>query len=188
MRRILPIALLALTLPLASCSWFDWMNPWSGDSSAPASSSAATDATFAGCPQVASIRDLSLYQNPAVATDDQLVVNVRMGNVKSTCSSVSDGFKVDASFDVAALRGAASQAKNLSIPFFVSVVNAKDEILQRDTYEIPLTFDGDTKQMRVNTPFSINVPSSDGNTNRVLIGFQLSQDQLNANASFFGSK
>src|SRR5262249_22221948 len=68
------LPLLAL-LALAACDTWDDM--WNGS---PSQTPAIATGTMSGCPQVAVIRDLSVYQNPPAGDETSLIVNARMGN------------------------------------------------------------------------------------------------------------
>ncbi len=192
--RILPVFLLASTLTLGACSWVG-IETAPDETAPPPPEAAASEAakppaySYAGCPKVELIKELTIYQHPPQATDATLVINTRMGKLQSKCGSTTDGFLVDGRFDILALRGAASASKLANLPFFVSVVNEKEEILQRDIYDIPITFEDGKPTVRMTIPFSVPVPkaSETGALPRVFIGFHLGQEQLEANTKLFNA-
>lgn len=201
MKRL--IALCLLTLGLSGCSWFEsldwpeWPDWFDSDSSettaAPASASGSTTAPEANrigsnCPQVAVIRDLSVYQHPPAADENTLVISARMGNISGGCSYDDKGNLVQAHFDVVAVRGLQTAGKRAAIPFLISVLDSKDQVVRKETYEIPVVFEGDSRDFRTRVPINPRVAlpqGTDASQYRVLIGFQLSKDQVDANTRFF---
>lgn len=141
-----------------------------------------------GCPQVAVVRDLSVYQHPAMADESNLVISVRMGNLRGVCELDDNDNKVDASFEVVAQRGMNTAGRRAAVPFFISVLDAQDQVVKKETYEIPVVFENGVTTKKMNIPVNptLGVPAGDNPANyRVLIGFQLSPDQVNANTNFF---
>ncbi|HVY12500.1 MAG TPA: hypothetical protein VHB73_02925 [Alphaproteobacteria bacterium] len=175
--------LLALTLTACDTMSSAW-NDVAGDDMPPANALPSP-----GCPQVAVIRSLSIYQNPPQADENTLVLTARMGKLRSSCESNEAGVTVNASFDVAAMKGQNSASNHVSIPFFVSVVDAGDNVISKNVYEIPLDFDDGAMEAHVTTPIQpqFNVrPGESGAKYRVLVGFHLNPSQIDANARFFG--
>jgi hypothetical protein len=173
MNRRHAIRLIALVFSLTSCANNEDIKPV---------------VQYASCPQVAVIRDLSVYQNPAAADENNLVISVRMGNIKGGCAYDEKGNQIEAGFDVAAVRGPNTAGKRASVPFFISVLNSRDEVVKKETYEIPIVFEDNNRQMRMNVPVNPLVatpPGDDPTQYRILIGFQLSSEQVDANNAFF---
>jgi hypothetical protein len=174
MKRLLPLAL--LTFGLAACSAID-------EAEMPIASTS--------CPQVAVIRDLSVYQHPPRSDETNLVVSARMGNIQGGCSIDKNTGTVKAGFDVVALRGINTAGRRAVLPFFVSVLDTKDTVVKKETYEIPVVFDGAQRLLTMHIPVNPNIAApagEDPSQYRVLIGFQLSSEQVDANAAYFGSK
>lgn len=171
MKRFLALCLLAL--PLVSCS---------------TSEPEPQPLPINDCPQVAVVRDLSVYQHPPAADENTLVISARMGNVQTGCSLDETGKRIDGGFDVIAIRGTNTAGRRAAMPFFVSVVDQNDTVVKKEVYEIPVRFEGDQREMKINIPVNpkVGIPEGgDPKQYRVLIGFQLSQEQLNANTSYF---
>ncbi len=149
--------------------------------------------TAGGCPQIAIIRDLSVYQHPAAADESNLVISARMGHVINNCKTDNDGNGVSdplaqTSFDVVAIRGANTAGKRAAMPFSVSVVDENDKVIKKEIYEIPIQFRDYGRELQLTVPVNPNVglPSDqDPSKYRVYIGFQLSAEQLRANTAYF---
>jgi hypothetical protein len=179
MKRL--FALFLLALPLASCS------------SGPATPEPVI--TAGGCPQIAIIRDLSVYQHPVVADESNLVISARMGNLQPNCKTDEQGNAVSdplgqTAFDVVAIRGTNTAGHRAAMPFSVSVVDSNDTVIKKEIYEIPVVFRDNSREVRLTVPVNPNVglPSDqDASKYSVLIGFQLSAEQLKANTNFFSS-
>jgi hypothetical protein len=171
-----------LALALSSCSTMNdsWDSVFGGGSEPLGKTSA--------CPQVAVIRDLSVYQNPAAADETTLIYSARMGNVRGNCSVDENGLTVNATAELVALRGINGTSGNVTLPFFVSVLDAKENVISKKSFDVNVSFDNSERQSRVSIPLKprINlVPGQDGSTYRVLAGFELSADQVDANTRFF---
>jgi len=142
-----------------------------------------------GCPQVAVIRDLSVYQNPPTITPaTPLIINAHMGAVEGGCVAEPGGVTLDASFGVVASRGTQTAGHHVNLPFFVVLLDNHDKVLQKYLYEIPLVFAGDTLEVKTTLPLTQQLdlpPQADGADYRVLIGFQLLPNQVDANKQFF---
>lgn len=146
-----------------------------------------------GCPKVAIIRDLSVYQHPAAADESNLVISARMGNLKSNCRVDENGNAVEdpmlqSGFDVVALRGSNTAGKRAAMPFSVSVVDENDQVIKKEIYEIPILFHDNSNELHLTVPVNPMVglpPDQDASKYQVLVGFQLSKDQLNANTNYF---
>ncbi len=155
--------------------------------------SATPIVTAGGCPTIAIVRDLSVYQHPAAADESNLVISARMGNVNNNCKTDEDGNGVadplaQTSFDVVAIRGANTAGKRAAMPFSVSIVDANDNVLKKEVYEIPIVFRDNSRQLQLTVPVNPNIgipTDQDPSKYQVLIGFQLSAEQLKANMAYF---
>jgi hypothetical protein len=83
-------------------------------------------------------------------------------------------------------RGAASDARQVVLPWFVAVVDKRDgQVLDRQAYRDTLTFEpnasranGDSQQVQLNLPVSEERKAQDY---RVVVSFQLTPEQLEMN-------
>lgn len=183
MKRLSQVRLLAFSVSLFSLAACSSAEP-------PA---ATPVVTAGGCPHVAIVRDLSVYQHPAAADESNLVITARMGNVNPNCTvddkgnAVSDPL-VQSGFDVVALRGVNTAGKRAVMPFSVSVVDALNNVIKKEIYEIPILFDGNSRLLKLTVPVNPMVglpPDKDASSYQVFIGFQLNADQLRANTDYF---
>jgi hypothetical protein len=182
MRRNALFFLPFLALALSSCSTVN--DSWDGVFGGGGEPLGKTSA----CPQVAVVRDLSIYQNPPSADESTLIYSARMGNVRGNCAVNEGGLAVNATAELVALRGINGTSGSVTLPFFVSVLDPKDNVLDKRSYDVNVTFDNSERQSRASIPIKpqINLArGQDGSGYRVLVGFELSADQVDANTRFF---
>jgi hypothetical protein len=173
MRRLVASSLLLFSL--AACGTSD-------------STDSANGPLPTSCPQVAVIRDLSVYQYPPAADESNLVISARMGNIKGGCSYDEKGNMIEASFQVASIHGANTAGHRARVPFFISVLDASDNVVRKEVYEIPVVFEGNSRETYNSVPINprVALPSgADASQYRVFLGFQLTKEQVDANHRFF---
>ncbi len=134
------------------------------------------------CPQTAIIRDLELardYGNDTI-DDKTLVATAMMKNVKGRCDYTDEGVEVE--FDLLILGGKGPRlgGDRASFPFFISVLDPEKTIMSKEMMTAEIAFGGagvveKTEQLRVFIPLE---KDADGSLYQVLMGFQLTEDQL----------
>ncbi|NCT40319.1 MAG: hypothetical protein GW778_01480 [Alphaproteobacteria bacterium] len=148
--------------------------------------------TDADCPTVKIVSDLSrLYEfndNQAMLTKN-LESSVQMLETNSTCTynerSVTVDLKLEFDGELGPKgRSAANEKPFFSYPFFVAVTNANGKILAKEIFAASMTYDpGQNNQTYYETLRQI-IPAdtrAQGAGYKVMIGFQLAQDQLEYN-------
>ena len=135
--------------------------------------------TAGGCPNIAIIRDLSVYQHPAAADESNLVISARMGHVINNCKTDEDGNGVadplaQTSFDVVAIRGTNTAGKRAAMPFSVSIVDENEQVIKKEIYEIPILFRDNSRELQLTVPVNPNIGllgDQDPSKYQVLFGF-----------------
>jgi len=139
------------------------------------------------CPQVAILRDLGTLRDfgkekPAAT---QLVAAARMHDIGGDCGYQDKGIDIAFRVSFTAVKGPHLSGDRAQFPFFIAVVNPNGEILNKDqmTEEFYFKTD-DTKTVTREEPLHVFIPMpkekhADGPNYRVLIGFQLTEEQLN---------
>jgi hypothetical protein len=83
---------------------------------------------------------------------------------------------------IAAKRGPADTARSASIPYFVAVVDAKKNIIQKNIFNLKLAFPGNLTQNEVTDEMvDLTIPVTgglDGNDFEIYIGLQLSREEM----------
>ena len=101
------------------------------------------------CPAVAvptHTGDVTLFNPPADRTTSALDLTATITNVRTTCTEVGDRIQVVASFDVVARRAAAGPARQVTLPWFASVLRAGTTIESKQAGTVTLNFaDNDTR-------------------------------------------
>ena len=116
-----------------------------------------------------------------------VVAKAEIGKVVSTCEyNIDDAtITVDLAFDGLAELGPAATSRDLSLKTFVAVTRRFNSFDNKQVYEVPVTFEAGRRQMRfVKTVEGTILPyggSADGRIYQILIGFQLTGDQLEYN-------
>jgi hypothetical protein len=95
------------------------------------------------CPQVAipaATGDITLF-DPAGSTDASAIdIEAAITNLRDTCNETGPDVISTATFDVVATRRDASQARQVVLPFFDTVVQAGDRVVAKKVGEVALNF------------------------------------------------
>jgi len=125
-------AILFAMLPLAACSSGMDFDETGGVKIARSSCPAVAVPTYTG--------DITLFSSPADRTIASLDLSAAITNVRTTCTEVGDRIQVVASFDVVARRAAAGPARQVSLPWFASVLRAGTQIESKQAGAVTVTF------------------------------------------------
>lgn len=134
------------------------------------------------CPQTAIIRDLELardYGNDT-ADDKTLVATALMKSVKGKCDYTDEG--VDVEFDLLILGGKGPRlgGDRASFPLFISVLDPDKNILSKEmmTTDISYGSSGVADKIEQLHVFIPTEKDADASNYQVLLGFQLTEEQL----------
>jgi len=84
--------------------------------------------------------DITLF-NPADSTDASAIdVVANITNLRSTCSEAGDQFYTEATFDVYARRTDASAARQVTLPYFSTVVRGGTAVVAKRVGQVTLNF------------------------------------------------
>ena len=140
------------------------------------------------CPRVAIVADaadLSRYRPGGGQDLTDLVLDGRIAGFKGGCEREDrDHVRTTLTVDLQMLRGPATQGRRAQVSYFVAVRDG-DRILDKQTYNLGVTFPDNQDQMRMTGPeTSLLVAVSKEKAAAaydVLIGFQLSPEELALN-------
>lgn len=137
------------------------------------------------CPQTAIIRELEQVKDYGNDTPDNetLVATALMKSVKGRCD-YNEGY-VDVDFELALVagRGPRLGSNRVSFPYFVSIIDPAQAILSKELMTAEFTFDDEKKATGSNESLHVRIPIEsvpDGRNFRVLMGFQLTEEQRKA--------
>tara|TARA_R110000782_G_scaffold167129_5_gene259169 strand:+ start:23171 stop:23803 length:633 start_codon:yes stop_codon:yes gene_type:complete len=84
--------------------------------------------------------DITLF-DPAGSTDASAIdIVAAMTNLRSTCSEAGDQFYTEATFDVLATRRDASSAREVTLPYFSTVVRGGTAVIAKRVGEVRISF------------------------------------------------
>lgn len=144
------------------------------------------------CPRVEAVEDLKMlseFSDTNNQTEQNLISTVKITKIQSACSYEERSVTVDLKMDFAGRigpqsRSAAGNSPFFSYPFFVAVTSANGTILAKEIFAASMTYAPGqntqtyTEKMRQIIP----IENRDRGANyKVLVGFQLTPDQLSHN-------
>lgn len=137
------------------------------------------------CPQVAILRDLDDMKDYGTEKPDpaELVAQARMLNVTGDCAYEDNGIDVHFDLNMVAAKGPRLGGLRASFPYFVGITAPDQSILNKDRMTAEFNFSSDKKVIEHAESLHIFIPlpkdkRSSGPDYRVLMGFQLDEDQL----------
>jgi len=95
------------------------------------------------CPAVAvpiSTGDVTFFDPPASRDANAIDVVATMTNVRGTCTDVGENVAVNASFEVLASRRNASGARDVTLPYFATVVQGGTSIVAKSVGHVTVHF------------------------------------------------
>lgn len=186
-----PILITLMTLALSGCTAVDQMGTTLGNLDFPDFGDGLSRSSLTrngNCPSVARVAELSsLYQFPLPSRPDvnDKISEVHIARVDATCKKQGKALKLDLTVDFSGALGPKGRMRtgdkpSFAYPYFVAVTNAQNKILAKDIYAAPFGYDTDDTQLMVSERITQMVPLSGENpgTYRVLVGFQLSPDEV----------
>ncbi len=137
------------------------------------------------CPQVAILRELETIQDYGNEKPDpaQLVAQANMRSVDGTCAYRDNGIDVAFDLNFIAAKGPRLGGLHIGFPYFVSVVDSGQNILTKERMTVEFGFSSESKITEHAESLHVFIPLAKdkralGPSYRVLMGFQLTQEQL----------
>ncbi|MEQ8267221.1 MAG: hypothetical protein RH982_08490 [Parvibaculum sp.] len=170
--------LLAAALGLSGCSWLGVTDETEDGGS-----------TLFPCPAVGVLNEtdhVTLLSGKGTDLTD-VVAKAEIGKVVSKCSYNIDEstIVVDIAFDGIAELGPAATSRDLKLNTFVAVTRRFNTFDKKQVYDVPVTFEPGQRQIRfVKTVDGTILPygdDADGRIYQILVGFQLTPEQLEYN-------
>ncbi len=147
------------------------------------------------CPNpaiLAEAGDLSRFRDAGRDLTD-LTLSARIQAIGGSCRPTSERSRdqLDTRFSVAitAMRGPASPARTADIPWFVALMEG-GEVIAKQSFTLRVNFPANQDQVSVTTPESTTIlnlaPGKTGAAYQLMVGFQLSPEELAYNRSIAG--
>jgi len=149
------------------------------------SACASSDAKPRQCPQVAILRPLDRVADHGhdVAEQGRLVGDALIQKVEGSCAYTNSGADVNFKVFIKADKGPGLGGDHLGFPFFVSLVSPDNKILDKELMTANFTFADESKTALFSEDLHVFIPLSgteSAENHRVLVGFQLTEDQMRA--------
>jgi hypothetical protein len=131
--KIIPIGCSALALVLGGCSSKGDIDPSGG-----------INAVRSACPVVAlpaGTGDVTLF-DPVTSTDSNAIdLTATISNLRSTCNDAGEQIVTTVTFDVDARRARAGAARDVTLPFFITVVRGGNAVVAKRIGRVGVHFD-----------------------------------------------
>lgn len=183
--RGLGLATLVLApLALAGCSWVG-LGPDREDEALAAIEAAAPKP----CPTVGVLDGadrITVFNGQGQDLTD-VVVKAEISKAATSCKYDTDDhtISVDIAFNGAAEMGPAATSTDMSLKGFLAVTRVDGKKVSKQVYDIPLTFDGKSRQIRFLKSIDETIVPYGGSVNGsiyvMLVGFQVTPEQLDYN-------
>lgn len=144
------------------------------------------------CPAVAVVHDLQQYadfgrsEKPVRA---EFVAAARLDGVQGDCRSEDKVIAANIDIAMRAFRGPRLGGDRAEFPYFVAVLDRDDHVVAKQNLSVTFSLTQEDKMVEKTELVRVNIPNPvgrDGSYWRVLVGFQLSPEQLAFNRGEFG--
>jgi hypothetical protein len=176
---------LMLVLALAACASDDADKNKDADKKDKDKKEAEKEQATPICPQVAILRELEAIQDYGNEKPDpgQLVAKAKMRSVDGTCAYRKDGIDVAFDLNFVAAKGPRLGGLHIGFPYFIAVVGSDDNILNKERMTVEFGFSSSSEITERAESLHVFIPLPkdkrvSGPSYRVLMGFQLTQEQL----------
>jgi hypothetical protein len=139
------------------------------------------------CPRVSLLADagqVTLYR-PGPGRDlTDVVFEAKMEELKGACSYNGQRLRVQAKINIVAARGPAATGGKVNFPFFVAVTDSEQNVLAKQVFDSVIEIPDGRRRAGVFEEMEQIVLLNEGETGsdyEVIVGFQLSQEQLDRN-------
>jgi hypothetical protein len=175
-------ALLFAPMLLGGCSWFD-------ESNKDKALAAIVAAAPKPCPTVGVLDGadrITIFNGQGHDITD-VIVKAEVSKALTRCEYDTDAhtISVDVAFNGVAEMGPAATARNMNLKGFLAITRTDGKKVSKQIYDIPITFDEGTRQVRFVKSIEGTVVPYGGTVNgsiyEFLLGFQVTRAQLDYN-------
>ena len=192
MKHLRSVALLACVLALPACKTMQGVMKDIDSISMPSLSNSTFSNTkelvYSGaCPRAEAVEELQTLaeftdvSNPA---QSNMISKVEIANIKDSCSYDENTVTIDLKMDFLGTlgpQGRLGPSPSFSYPFFVAVTASNGNILAKEIFSAPLSYGPGQSTQAYTEKLRQIIPlenSNQGRNFKVLVGFQLTPDQL----------
>lgn len=115
-----------------------------------------------------------------------IVIEADMSNLRAACEYDEARVDVDTVFEIIAARGPKSETSSVGIPFFAAIIGPEGQVVAKQVFESRVEFPKGRRRVGVREQIAQQIPIPRpvlGQEYQILIGFQLTPDQLEYNQS-----
>ena len=139
------------------------------------------------CPPVGTPAPLDTFTQfePGSGRDlTQVRFSGRLAAINSACEYDTDGVDVELAIQMVVERGPADRDRNAELQYFVAVENGPGNITAKQVFDVAIPFEGNSRRLARLEEISLQIPPAGEqgfSRTRILVGFQLSAEQLEHN-------
>lgn len=144
------------------------------------------------CPQAAAVRDLvqlADFGRAEKPSQAEFVAAGRIESVQSVCAFEDDAIAVDIDIGMRLFRGARLGGDQIELPYFVAVLGPGNTVVSKENLSVAFSLGSGAQAVEQTEKVRVVIPNPrqrDGREWRVLLGYQLSPEQLAFNRGEFG--
>jgi hypothetical protein len=108
----------------------------------------------------------------------------RISSVQTICEYDEKGVDIDLAVDIRVERGPADKSRQADLQYFVAVEDGPGNITAKQVFDVAVPFEGNSRRLARREELSLRIPTPADRgfrQTRVLVGFQLSPEQLEFN-------
>lgn len=143
-----------------------------------------------GCPVTNFVEDLdhmTVFRDNSVGDLTDVRFDARFGSLSAICNFESDELVMDIAFQVIATRGPADSIQEAPVKYFLAIADETGQVIAKQEFDNTLPFKGNLRRVAATDEFAPTIPYPEDrkllNQYRVLIGFQMTPEQLRYNRS-----
>jgi hypothetical protein len=134
------------------------------------------------CPAIGLVQETSTvtrFQGTGSYLEGDVLYEGYISDLTSSCDEEGGGVVADFAFNVTASKGQASQVSQVTLPYFVAVTTPAGAIISKQVFNavVDLSLDG-RGTVREHLNQHIQAEGKDFHSYEILIGFQLSEDDM----------
>lgn len=144
--------------------------------------------TYLSCPTasfLAGTEQISIYENIDNKDNENFLIVANMENLASACSFSSERAEIVIVFDIKAETRIRDGDNSLSLPFFLAILDKNGEILSKTSFNSQVPF-GNKSMLTWTEELEQEIfliDNSPPHSFEILIGFQVTEEQLEDNLS-----
>ena len=146
------------------------------------------------CPRVRVLQEpgsITRFQDGAGRDITDVLFQAQFSEVTGGCLIEKDSIELDFTVEILATRGPADTEKAASMTIFMAVQAPDRTFLQRNTFDVDITFPGNRSRVAYVDEFAGKIPRSadqEPDSFTIYVGFELTEDELQFNRDQLGQE